>query len=94
MGIVFLNLGKQELSAAILSQFGEHGSTHNFSSTKSVSFWNGDKAIVVLTYYATHPQSYYRQGIANPDFPGMARFLRQVTLDTLVDWAFAGQVPQ
>jgi hypothetical protein len=26
-----------------------------------------------LTYYATHPQSYYRTGGANPDFPGMAR---------------------
>ena len=30
-----------------------------------------------LTYYATHPQSYYRTGLANPDFPGMARDQRQ-----------------
>src|SRR3546814_10334049 len=30
-----------------------------------VSFWNGDKALAFLTYYATHPQSYYRTGIAN-----------------------------
>src|SRR5207253_8006432 len=28
-------------------------------------------------YYATHPQSYYRTGKANPDFPGIARNMRQ-----------------
>ncbi len=44
---------------------------------KMISFWNGDKPIVVLTYYATHPQSYYRTGLANPDFPGLARNARQ-----------------
>lgn len=44
---------------------------------KLISFWNGDKAITALTYYATHPQSYYRTGLANPDFPGMARNSRQ-----------------
>lgn len=43
-----------------------------------VSFWNVDKPVAVLTYYATHPQSYYRLGIANPDFPGVARFFRQL----------------
>jgi len=44
---------------------------------KMVSLWNGDQPLVVLTYYATHPQSYYRTGEANPDFPGMARNQRQ-----------------
>ncbi len=42
-----------------------------------VSFWNGEQPLAVLSYYACHPQSYYRTGIANPDFPGIARFLRQ-----------------
>jgi hypothetical protein len=42
-------------------------------SLKMVSLWQGDEPLVVLTYYATHPQSYYRTGGANPDFPGMAR---------------------
>ena len=42
-----------------------------------ISFWNGDKAIVALSYYACHPQSYYRTGLANPDFPGLARNARQ-----------------
>lgn len=44
---------------------------------KMISLWNGEKPLVVLTYYATHPQSYYRTGEANPDFPGMARNQRQ-----------------
>ena len=44
---------------------------------KSISFWNGERRIVELTYYATHPQSYYRTGKANPDFPGIARDQRQ-----------------
>ena len=39
-----------------------------------VSFWNGERPVAVLSYYATHPQSYYRTGIPNPDFPGIARF--------------------
>ena len=34
----------------------------------------------MLSYYATHPQSYYRTGIPNPDFPGMARFFRQLSV--------------
>jgi hypothetical protein len=42
-----------------------------------ISFWNGDEPLAALTYYATHPQSYYRTGLANPDFPGMARNQRQ-----------------
>nr|WP_197443537.1 hypothetical protein [Maioricimonas rarisocia] len=44
---------------------------------KLLSFWNEDEPVAVLTWYATHPQSYYRTGLANPDFPGMARNARQ-----------------
>jgi hypothetical protein len=44
---------------------------------KMISFWDGNEPVAVLTYYATHPQSYYRTGLANPDFPGMARDQRQ-----------------
>lgn len=44
---------------------------------KMITLWNGDSPIVALTYYATHPQSYYRTGLANPDFPGLARNRRQ-----------------
>lgn len=42
-----------------------------------ISFWDGAEPVAALTYYATHPQSYYRTGLANPDFPGMAREQRQ-----------------
>lgn len=44
---------------------------------KLVSFWNGEAPVAALTYYACHPQSYYRTGLANPDFPGLARNARQ-----------------
>lgn len=44
---------------------------------RMVTFWNDDEPLVALTYYATHPQSYYRTGRANPDFPGLARNARQ-----------------
>lgn len=44
---------------------------------RSISFYDGQRPIVVMTYYATHPQSYYRTGLANPDFPGYARNSRQ-----------------
>jgi hypothetical protein len=44
---------------------------------RMISFWDGETPVVALTYYATHPQSYYRTGQANPDFPGIARDQRQ-----------------
>lgn len=44
---------------------------------KMISFWADEKPIAALSYYATHPQSYYRTGLANPDFPGLARNARQ-----------------
>lgn len=41
-----------------------------------LSFWNADKPVALLSFYACHPQSYYRLGIPSPDFPGIARFIR------------------
>lgn len=41
-----------------------------------LSFWNQNKPVAVLSYYACHPQSYYRTGTPSPDFPGIARFMR------------------
>lgn len=55
-----------------------------------VSFWNGDKPVAVLSYYATHPQSYYRTGIPSPDFPGIARFIRQQSVPSAVHIHFTG----
>ncbi|OYP31072.1 hypothetical protein CGZ80_21680 [Rhodopirellula sp. MGV] len=39
-------------------------------------FYERDQPIVSLTYYACHPQSYYRTGVPSPDFPGIARIFR------------------
>jgi hypothetical protein len=42
-----------------------------------VSFWSEDRPIVVLSYYATHPQSYYGKGSVSADYVGMARDERE-----------------
>jgi hypothetical protein len=55
-----------------------------------ISFWNEDKPLAVLSSYATHPQSYYRTGIANPDFPGLARFFRQLEVPEALHVHFTG----
>jgi len=55
-----------------------------------VSFWNNDQPIAVLSYYAVHPQSYYRTGIANPDYPGIARFFRQLAVPDALHIHFNG----
>jgi hypothetical protein len=46
--------------------------------------------VAVLSYYATHPQSYYRTGLPNPDFPGLARFLRQLAVPSALHVHFTG----
>jgi hypothetical protein len=45
-----------------------------------LSLWNGDQPLVVLSYYATHPQSHYGQGEVSYDFVGMARAQRESAL--------------
>lgn len=46
---------------------------------KCVSFWNNDKAIAAVTFYATHPQSYYGKGDVTCEFVGRARNNREKT---------------
>jgi hypothetical protein len=55
-----------------------------------LSFWNKDKPLAIISYYATHPQSYYRTGVANPDFPGIARFYRQLAVPDALHIHFNG----
>src|SRR5690606_5608818 len=51
-----------------------------------ISFWRDERPLAVLSYYAVHPQSYYLTKVANPDFPGVARFFRQLAVpDALHD---------
>jgi hypothetical protein len=55
-----------------------------------VSLWHDDQPIAILSYYATHPQSYYLTGRPNPDFPGLARFLRQLAVPAALHIHFTG----
>lgn len=47
---------------------------------KVVSFWNDKTPLAVLTFYATHPQSYYGKGHVSADYVGMARAAREKAL--------------
>jgi hypothetical protein len=40
---------------------------------RTLSFWDGPKALAALHYYATHPMSYYGDGRVSADFCGLAR---------------------
>lgn len=55
-----------------------------------VSLWSSHRPVAVLSYYAVHPQSYYRTGVPNPDFPGIARFLRQLAVPAALHIHFNG----
>ena len=44
---------------------------------RTLSFWNGDRPLVAMSAYATHPMAFYRTGRVTADFPGMARARRQ-----------------
>lgn len=55
-----------------------------------IGFWNGDKLLATLTYYATHPQSRYGQGKVSADFPGFARRVRDRELPGSLNVHFNG----
>jgi hypothetical protein len=44
---------------------------------RTLSFWDGERPLAALHYYATHPMSYYGDGRVSADFCGLARQLRQ-----------------
>ena len=56
----------------------------------SLSFWDQETPIAILTAYACHPQSYYRLGIPSPDFPGIARFSRGQDMPSTLHVHFNG----
>ena len=56
----------------------------------TVSFFHNDKPLAVLSYYACHPQSYYRTGVPSPDFPGIARFMRGQDMPDVLHVHFNG----
>src|SRR5690606_14696681 len=55
-----------------------------------ISFWRDERPLAVLSYYAVHPQSYYLTKVANPDFPGVARFFRQLAVPDALHVHFNG----
>ena len=50
---------------------------------RSLSFFDGDTPLVSLSYYATHPQSYYGQGHVTSEFVGIARSMREKEVPAL-----------
>lgn len=57
---------------------------------RAVSFWDEGTPVVIVTYYATHPQSYYRTGLVSADFPGWARSMREEDLPRAIHIHFNG----
>jgi hypothetical protein len=55
-----------------------------------ISFWDGARPLASMTYYATHPQSYYGAGNVSCDFPGLARGLRDQAVPAVVHVHFNG----
>ncbi len=55
-----------------------------------LAFLNENVPVAVLTYYACHPQSYYRTGVPSPDFPGIARFFRGQSVPEALHVHFTG----
>ncbi len=55
-----------------------------------VALWHEDKPIAVLTYYASHPHSFYGKGGVNWEFVGEARALREQALPGVPHIHFCG----
>jgi hypothetical protein len=51
---------------------------------KTLSFWDGDKPLAAVSFYAVHPMSYYGAGEVSADFPGLARRQRQAETPSVV----------
>ncbi len=57
---------------------------------KTLSFWQENRPLVALNYYATHPMSYYGDGRVSSDFCGLARQKRQEEESQLFEVYFNG----
>lgn len=55
-----------------------------------ISFWNDETAIASLTYYATHPQSYYGDGDVTSEFVGLGRAAREKAVPEVAHIHFNG----
>lgn len=57
---------------------------------RSLSFWNGDTPVAVLSSYSVHPMSHYGKGYVTADFPGMARAMREKDMPGVQQIYFSG----
>jgi hypothetical protein len=57
---------------------------------RTLSFWDDRKPLSALSYYATHPMSYYGQGRVSCDFCGLARDKRAGEDDKVFHLYFTG----
>lgn len=57
---------------------------------RTLSFWDDDKPLAGLHYYATHPMSYYGDGRVSADFCGLARRKRQAEDERIIQIYFTG----
>ncbi len=55
-----------------------------------IGFWDGEKPLALLTYYATHPQSYHGKGAVSGDTVGLARAMRERELPGVAHLHFDG----
>ncbi len=55
-----------------------------------VAFFDGERPLAVMTYYATHPQSHYGRGGVSADFVGVARAAREKALPDVAHIHFNG----
>ncbi len=57
---------------------------------KTLSFWDGERPLAALHYYATHPMSYYGDGRVSADFCGLARQKRALEDGRVFQMYFTG----
>ena len=57
---------------------------------RTLSFWDGDRPIACLSYYATHPQCNYGHGGVSAELPGLARAIREKALPGVAQIYFTG----
>lgn len=55
-----------------------------------VGFWSDSVPVAVVSYYASHPQSFYKTGGVSSDTVGLARSLRDLALPDAVHIHFCG----
>jgi hypothetical protein len=57
---------------------------------KTLGFWDGDRPVAALSFYAVHPMSRYGSGTVSADFPGLARARRQAEMPGVFQVYFSG----